>query len=511
MMLPNAAKSTSIGLLVICGVAGSISAGLTPLDTTEQWTRLLVILFGVLAITARYSYRRARMPITTTILVCSTLFILFCTRPLAVISTRLTSAGARVDAHPLDATVATAGSLGLLLVIWFAVSFGVGAIMFQKDDPVRLQGGRTPPVEGRVSSRVVPLLVISLIVAAMSSGYLVLSGGGPAAYFAGISNRSSFLSGRGYLTLAYLPLLVSLVIYCQRGRDGRSDPPRRSLLLLSIAVLAGACVVSGARSQVLLGCVLPLVLVKQYGFRPFSKHALAAIAGLGAVTAILMGLVLRDATFDQGASLVRLRQDPVGLVRDRLLGGIETRPFDSLVRLMEEDSWGDVRLQQGSTYLAAPAWFVPRQLWSGKPYGGGNRWFTSNYEPRFYGTERVETSLSAVGEAYANFSWLGVILVGFLLGVVAGRLSVSGPTTRGDPWITTKTACIGPVAVSFTRGDAFHNLPLAFLTLILVLSFGLLCFEGIVGGTTTESDAPNLNRVYAVHRKRSFLPEGSRM
>jgi hypothetical protein len=97
--------------------------------------------------------------------------------------------------------------------------------------------------------------------------------------------------------------------------------------------------------------------------------------------------------------------------------------------------------------------------------GGANTWFTRTYLPRYYYPDHIETSISAPGEAFANFGALGVVIVGLLTGVAAGTFTraVSG----GGLVAFAASAKVAPLFFSFVRGDCYQNFSLALLVFCL--------------------------------------------
>ena len=203
---------------------------------------------------------------------------------------------------------------------------------------------------------------------------------------------------------------------------------------------------------------LPFLILKQIGPKPFRFRSIALIGGITAVVAMVYSIVIRESTFDNGRSL------------DRLTSGIETRPFDVLIRLNEVAAVPDFVYQWGATYAAVPAWFIPRGLWADKPFGGGNTWFTSTYVPRFYGVNRVETSLSAIGEAFSNFGIPGVVAVGALLGLVAS-LFIRARMRRRGLLGAAIAVVVTPYLFSLIRGDAYQGMSTSIASLVILVVF----------------------------------------
>jgi hypothetical protein len=221
---------------------------------------------------------------------------------------------------------------------------------------------------------------------------------------------------------------------------------------------------------------LPLIILKQVGPKPLRLRTIAVLVVAVMVMAISYSVVVRNSNFDQGRSLDQLTSDPVGVILEQLTSGAETRPFDSLIRLNEaeaESQGGAFEFQHGATYAAMPAWFVPRALWEDKPSGGGNTWFTSTYVPRFYGPEKVETSLSAIGEGYGNFGLPGVAMAGGLIALIASALTRNGFSRKGL-FGATVTVSLVPLLFSILRGDAYQGGSLFIATLVITTAIYLL-------------------------------------
>jgi hypothetical protein len=178
------------------------------------------------------------------------------------------------------------------------------------------------------------------------------------------------------------------------------------------------------------------------------------------VGAMLMSLLLRDNSYDGGATLTELSSDPLGVLTDRLLSGAETRPFDSLVLLNEMSSLGMVPLLSGRTYLSVPTWFLPGSIFPWKD-GGANTWFTREFIPRFYYPDHIETSISAIGEAYSNFRFVGIVIAGCAVGVLGALLSRAAISRR--PMGIALFCLITPLIFSLVRGDSFQNIPIVLI------------------------------------------------
>jgi oligosaccharide repeat unit polymerase len=449
-------------LLGVLAVAGAIQYVLWSGSRGQSWAPQLVLLAVAVIVIVRQEKRANGTVLSATGVAAMTIGILFVLRPIIASSSGITNAGASVDARPLDGFLREDGRQAIFQALLFACALGIGSCIRLRAKPVEPSGTLEAAERAKRSGTI---LGIAALVAALADAELVRQAGGPAAYLSGISSRSSFLSGSSYFTLAYLPLLVALVHHLV-SRAATNPTERLSFPLLSaIALLGASTVIAGGRAQLVLGFILPLVLLKQYGKRPFKWWTISILGAVTIVLALTMGLLLRDNRFDNGASYASLKSSPIQTLGDRISSGIEMRPFDSVLRLDEGLRDGEVPRQHGSTYLKVPTWFVPRKLWSGKPFGGGNTWFTSKLLPRFYGPDRVETSLSAIGESFANFGYGGIVVVGALTGVMGAFIE----RVRRRRTLRGLTICITvvPLFASFIRGDAYQNAPLALATIVL--------------------------------------------
>ncbi|RFA18743.1 O-antigen polysaccharide polymerase Wzy [Subtercola boreus] len=455
--------------------AGSVAAILVSLGVVSLFNQTVSYptMIALLAIVLLGALVRElvvfRDPLTPGAVVAITGLLLFVLRPLTIMWNRVTSPGAIADSRDFTPTLILAGSAALVeCLIFFCAFFLVYYIITMARDrttfPDFVQEKRRRVVN---STGLQAVVIVASAIAVGALGYLVVSSGGPSAYFNGLANRSDFLSGKSFLVLGYVPVQVALVANVVHRRLAKLPVWNNWVNIVGLGSLVLCGFAAGGRGPLVVGVVLPLVLLKQLGPKPFKLRTIAALGLALVIVAISYSIVVRNANFDQGRSLNQLASDPVGVLLDQLTSGAETRPFDSLIRLNEVVAQdGDFEFQRGATYAAVPAWFVPRAFWENKPSGGGNTWFTSNYVPRFYGTTKVETSLSAVGEAYGNFGHLGVGIAGALMAVLASALSRGRLRERGVLGLTI-SICLTPILFSLIRGDAYQGGSLTIATTLL--------------------------------------------
>jgi hypothetical protein len=424
----------------------------------ESPSARIALLATTLLVLASLELHRSRDLLSPMVLVPALFAWLYVAKPLHVLDRGTFSSGTAVDAMPVvgvweqalgDALLAVVVTVCLVFVAFQAVAAHRPAIRRERPrprprtlDPHRFRAAATGAV------------VLDLL----AFGILVRSAGGLGAYVAGLATRSESLAGLSFLTLATVPL--NLVLLLGLTARFRADPgaPGRGLLALLLLLALVSAVLTGGRASLLTGLVLPLLVVLHHARRRISPLAAALLATGGLVVFVVLGTVLRDAQFARtsGRGAGSHVSSRLSNLHESLVGGVEAVPFDSLVRLLGAARTGHLDQQGGATYQSILTWPVPRMLWAEKPAGGGNAWFTETYVPRFYGDAKVESSVSFIGESFANFGWTGIVagslLLGALVGLLHARLGDSADVLR----LPLYAALLGLLLPAF-RGDAYHN------------------------------------------------------
>jgi hypothetical protein len=477
----NALPATGICVLAI-GLVGWMAGSVTLENPNALlWIFVtLVLSCGAIAI----SVARERDPLSPLVVIPVAFIILYVFRPLYILGSDswgpTTVAEARGVTPSVVATMAHASRLVCLAMVMFVV----GYLLQRAKRPLRREQWRQ--VRERVRRSIGPmsfkgetaaaLLVVTLVLAVYAYGSLIAEAGGISAYISELSVRSGFFFGRSYLTTVALPLkVVVLSILAVLLLRGRLKPRLRVVAVVLLLIVVTGDFLTGGRAAMLTGTLLPAVLLVHYLRRPLRLAAVLGLVLVGLLMFIVVRVVTRDAVYQgaEGKGTVALIQDAVLNVPKTTVGGQDAIPYDSLMVLVEADARG-APLQWGSTYLPIFTYPIPRAVWPGKPLGGGNVWFTQKYFPTFYGTEKIETSISLIGESLVNFGIVGVALVMLAFGFGLSWMYARFVTRSGIIGAVAYAVSLG-YAITLMRGDAFHSVTSLALTLLLLGITAALC------------------------------------
>jgi len=240
---------------------------------------------------------------------------------------------------------------------------------------------------------------------------------------------------------------------------------------------------TGGRATLLLGTLLPALVVVHYLRKPLAGSALLAIAAAGLVVFVGMRVATRDVVYEgREQSRTDVFRAALFDLPAQTVGGREVIAFDSLVTLVGGSQDSGMPLN-GRTYSPIATFPIPRALWPDKPEGGGNAWFTRTYFPAYYGPHRIETSVSFVGESYANFGAAGVVVLPFALGLALSLLYRSLRATSDVRFVVAYALLLG-YFFTLLRGDAFHSVTGAAMTFALLLVLWPVLTERVEGSAT---------------------------
>ncbi len=493
----------TIALGFVClgaiGLTGWLAGSVTLENPgTLVWILLtLVLCCGAIAISAA----RERDPLSPLVVIPGTLIVLYVFRPLYILGSErwgpTTVAENRGVTPAVISTMAHASRLVCLAVAMFVI----GYLLERVTRPLRLR--QWTEVRARVRGSIGPLsfkpgvalvlLGITLALAVYAYGSLISEAGGVSAYISELSVRSGFFFGRSYLTTVALPLkVVVLSILAVVLLRKEIEPRLRAAAIGLMLIVVTGDFLTGGRAAMLTGTLLPAVLLVHYLRRPIRMITLIGLILVALFMFIVVRIVTRDAVYagNEGQGTVALIQNAVLNVPQTTVGGQDAIPYDSLLVLTEADAHKEP-LQWGSTYLSIFTYPIPRAIWPDKPLGGGNVWFTQKFFPTFYGEQKIETSISLIGESLANFDIPGVAVIMFAFGFGLAALYGRFVTRSGIIGAVAYAVTIG-YAITLLRGDAFHSVTSLVLTLALLGIVAVTCTGSVrlrVGGQTPARDS----------------------
>ena len=466
-------RMTLFGIAAAVGASVAVGGIVVTISTagTPLWGPLLVT-GGLCLCIALWSAQHDRDWLAPFAIVGAVLFLFYVLRPVYILAT-----GHWGPTRALDDEAVTPDTVKSMVAASWIAALGVAAIAcgYALHASARLHAlsdwkAIRARLRGSVSLRLggVRLLILgSGLLAGWVYLRLIRQAGGLNAYVNALSVRSGLFAGRAYLVVAALPLKVAalalLAAVLSRGRLTRSNVLILAVLLVGVGV---GDFLTGGRAGLLLGTLLPATLLFHYLYRPLRLPVLAGLLAIALVVFVGVRVVTRDAVYDgHQETRTQLFIQTMNHLPSTTVGGREVIEFDSLMRLVQASDSG-AAWQDGDTYAATLAFPVPRFLWPGKP-SGGNAWFTSTYYPGYYSIGQTQTSISLVGEAYANFGEVGVAAVGLLFGLILSVLYRRLLRARGVRTVLEYSILLG-YALTILRGDAYHSLSSAALSIVLV-------------------------------------------
>ncbi len=209
-----------------------------------------------------------------------------------------------------------------------------------------------------------------------------------------------------------------LVVFSAKGRKDRIRK------FISAFIVFGAelawYIPSGGRSQIVNTFIAPIfayILTK----RRLPMKVLTAIIIIGLPTLCILGSYRNVAPLFYKVNKIDLRNIPRAYLAAKDLSAKEDAFRNLMDRFYDGKFLGyllmhysnDHNFELGSTYKEIPAIFIPRFIWTSKPVISKfmNTWYSD-----LVGKSAVP--ITVWGEAYINFSWFGIILIPYLLGLI---------------------------------------------------------------------------------------------
>lgn len=266
-----------------------------------------------------------------------------------------------------------------------------------------------------------PICFGATMACALIGFVFIAARGGLTSYIVALrGGRHANLLGAGqFLVFARFAVLPVLVWFAYRPRSFLNP---WWLIALAAGTLTGI-VVTGSRSTF----IIPLVVLLFLGWRKARRVLIVPSLLLVTLAIVVVGAfgAIRQ---DYGSTTVNTSV----LSTSALGANVSHARAEFAKRNAEESSLAGFAgarngLLWGRSYVGAVSFLIPRAIWPQKPFNGGAYNDGVNFQGRPIGAYNQGAThgipLSAISEAYWNFSLPGVIVVFFLLGVFFRWLS----------------------------------------------------------------------------------------
>jgi oligosaccharide repeat unit polymerase len=306
---------------------------------------------------------------------------------------------------------------------------------------------------GRVAMRILPrsgpldatracgLTAVVLFVAGLGSvaWAILLTGGLHNGNVLGGASREAIvgnLSGRGYLSVGFIALAVSIPCAAAWAAARRTRGAWRLVAVGGLIALVALVAIVGSRLGALT-LILGTVVVIHYRVRRLATWMIATILAACGIAAVLI-LVIRQGTAVTG---------PVSAL------GYVSQTLDGFTWLV--DAMARVRhfVYGKSIVQDISLTFFPRALWPDKPAVFGAVALQETVSPGLYRSlsSNATYPVGLVGEGYLNFGVVGAVLIPFISGVLVRAISLR-LFERVDIFYVVVTAWLLPNELALIRG-----------------------------------------------------------
>ncbi|MBW3583339.1 MAG: oligosaccharide repeat unit polymerase [Euryarchaeota archaeon] len=367
-----------------------------------------------------------------------------------------------------DASLAYGVSLWAISLLFFM--FGYYAIEKRKKSlpaipKSRLQWGYSPLFLSLFFSLIISIFtILYVLVQGYSLGYNLAET---------ISLRNHWFQDGGGFLLIFIQVFKFGVLVAALAVFRSKDRAKNRILIILILFALILDALTGSRSAIVYGFLLPLAMIYHVVKKPISSKKLVAV---GIVLFLLVGVVYRTAVRDQfferneGEPINTILWENLGRMPELFWGGAEATSLDGTIDLIERMP-EQLEFQHGKTHIAGVTAPIPRPFWPGKPLGGGNSVYTSSFYPEDYGEIRVEFSASFVGELYMNYGAIGVPVGSAVVGGASASLYQWG--RRSDLNFLIAVVIISRM-FSLWRGDLFNFIGQIVIQLLAIMLFLLI-------------------------------------
>jgi len=321
-------------------------------------------------------------------------------------------------------------ALASLAVLFYLVTFATGTAVGRS---MTVRGAeRERAISYRRAGRIVKLFLVS-----GCAGWILYfhAMGGVHYFLENLQNRTQLASGLGYVFLLATLLQVGTLIAAAFAAAKQPVLPRPILITLVVASVA-LVLLAGMRSRAIMFVAMIAIAAHALG-RRVPRSQWIALGVLGVVAMIVVGQV-RELGSGTGAILSSkevksiVRADSIRLVQQAI---VDYGHFDRL-SLIQEYVPARVAFQHGHTFFSTLAAPVPRLVWREKPVGAGPL-LANAFRPGAWDLEEGWASgvtPTIIGELFLNFSWVGIVVGGLVVGVIAGWAHGKFERNRKSIW-----------------------------------------------------------------------------
>ncbi|MDB6171243.1 MAG: hypothetical protein JWL59_554 [Chthoniobacteraceae bacterium] len=238
----------------------------------------------------------------------------------------------------------------------------------------------------------------------------------------------------------------AIAVFYLFGAHGKKILSSGKLAILLIAVVSGILLMFTSGFLV-TGTFIILIAILGFTMEAHRFPILSAVLCLAFISFLHLGKSeVRERYWQEGTNFSERGVDPIELYSfwaasssrhffdkkhesEERASFLQRASLIQMLSLVVDESPGRRPFLGGETYLQIPKLLVPRLFWPNKPRGS----LPTETLGIYYGIQTLESveitaiGLGAIAEAWANFGWLGVVLVGVFLGFV---FAVPGTLSR---------------------------------------------------------------------------------
>lgn len=282
----------------------------------------------------------------------------------------------------------------LVIIIWY-VSMYLGYFLYKNNS--------AKSIKVKEINNPISISIILVILGISSYIYIVSLQGGLIGIIDALSRRAEAYSGYGYFIKLTGLITISSIIILSRGYKKTSF----IIVLISFLLLASF----GGRSSAFFGSIFPYLLYYHYRIKKVRYLQLITLAIISIIFAIGMG---NYRLYQEFKLDITGFYDMISKIARNTQGG-ETLP--SLVGSLIK---GELDYQYGTTLINILYAPIPRSLWSDKPQID-----ESGIVGRaLMGSEYWGLPPGPYGISFFNFSFIGVIIIGFITGMIIKKLYI---------------------------------------------------------------------------------------